>query len=285
MTGGAEWARLARVATQAAAPARAARPILKWAGGKQALAARLVETFPARFDRYFEPFVGGASIFLALQPRRAVLCDRNRWLVDTYRAVRDQALEVARELAGLENTREEYLRIRALDPRALPPARRAAQLVYLNKTCFRGLFRVNRKGRFNVPYGAYARRYFDPANLERFAAGLVGVELRCGDFEEGLAGITSRDFAYLDPPYHKLGGYSDFNRYTEAPFGEADHERLAATCRTLDRLGVRWSLTQSDTALVRRLFAAFRCRRIAARREINLASGRRDIVELLITNA
>jgi len=273
------------VATQAAAPARAARPILKWAGGKQALAARLVETFPARFDRYFEPFVGGASVFLALQPRRAVLCDRNAWLVETYRTVRDQAAEVARELRGLRNTREDYLRIRALDPCALPPARRAAQLVYLNKTCFRGLFRVNRQGRFNVPYGAYVRRYFDPGNLERFAAGLAGVELRCGDFEDGLAGITSRDFAYLDPPYHKLGGYSDFNRYTDEPFAEADHERLAATCRALHRLGVRWALTQSDTALVRRLFARFRCRRIAARREINLASRRRDIVELLITNA
>ena len=273
------------MATQAAAPARAARPILKWAGGKQALAARLVETFPARFDRYFEPFVGGASVFLALQPRRAVLCDRNAWLVETYRTVRDQTAEVARELRGLRNTREDYLRIRALDPCALPPARRAAQLVYLNKTCFRGLFRVNRQGRFNVPYGAYARRYFDPGNLERFAAGLAGVELRCGDFEDGLTGITSRDFAYLDPPYHKLGGYSDFNRYTDEPFAEADHERLAATCRALHRLGVRWALTQSDTALVRRLFARFRCRRIAARREINLASRRRDIVELLITNA
>lgn len=272
------------MATQAAELSRAARPLLKWAGGKQALAARLVETFPERFDRYFEPFVGGASVFLALQPHRAVLCDRNAWLVDTYRAVRDQPGEVARELRALDNTREDYLRIRALDPAALPPARRAAQLVYLNKTCFRGLFRVNRAGRFNVPYGAYARRYFDPGNLERFAERLVGVDLRCGDFEEGLDGITSRDFAYLDPPYHKLGGYSDFNRYTDAPFVEADHERLAAACRALDRRGVRFCVTQSDTALVRRLFAGFRVRRIAARREINLASGRRDILELLITN-
>jgi DNA adenine methylase len=207
------------VATQAT-PERtplAARPILKWAGGKQALAARLIESFPARFDRYFEPFVGGASVFLSLQPARAVLCDRNAWLVDTYRAVRDHADDVARELGRLRNTRVEYLRIRALDPRGLPPARRAAQLVYLNKTCFRGLFRVNRAGAFNVPYGAYERRYFDPANLRRFAESLAGVELRCGDFEDGLAGITSDDFAYLDPPYHKLGGYSDFNRPAVRP--------------------------------------------------------------------
>lgn len=274
------------MATQAA-PARRPdhpRPILKWAGGKQALAARLVRAFPPRFERYFEPFVGGASVFLALQPRRAVLCDRNAWLVETYRAVRDQPREVARELGALRNTREDYLEIRALDPRALPPARRAAQLVYLNKTCFRGLFRVNRQGRFNVPYGAYARRYFDPANLERFAASLAGADLRCGDFEQGLSGIAAGDFAYLDPPYHKLGGYSDFNRYTDLPFQEADHRRLAATCRALDRHGVRWVVTQSDTPFVRGLFAGFRIRRMAARREINLSAARRDIVELLITN-
>jgi len=272
------------MATQAARPESAPRPILKWAGGKQALAERLVADFPPRFERYFEPFVGGASVFLCLQPRRAVLCDRNAWLVETYRAVRDHAGEVARELSALRNTREDFLRIRALDPRALPPPRRAAHLVYLNKTCFRGLFRVNRAGRFNVPYGGYQRRYFDPANLSRFAASLAGVDLRCGDFECGLEGITARDFAYLDPPYHKLGGYSDFNRYTDQPFVEADHARLANVCRALDRRSVRWAVTQSDTALVRRLFAGFRVRRIRARREINLASSRRDIVELLITN-
>jgi DNA adenine methylase len=213
-----------------------------------------------------------------------VLCDRNAWLVETYRAVRDQPDAVARELRELRNTPKDYLEIRALDPAALPPARRAAHLVYLNKTCFRGLFRVNRQGRFNVPYGGYQRRYFDPENLRRFADSLAGVDLRCGDFEEGLRGITARDFAYLDPPYHKLGGYSDFNRYTDLPFGDADHERLASTCRALAGGGVRWALTQSDTPFVRRLFTGFRIRRIPARREINLAAGRRDIVELLITS-
>lgn len=272
------------MATQAT-PDAPPRPILKWAGGKQALADRLVACFPARFERYFEPFVGGASVFLALRPRRAVLCDRNAWLVETYQAVRDHADLVARALGALPNTREDFLRIRALDPRSLPPVERAAQLVYLNKTCFRGLFRVNRAGRFNVPYGEYDRRYFDPSNLERFASALQGVELRCGDFEEGLRGITPRDFAYLDPPYHKLGGHSDFNRYTDRPFAERDHERLAEACRDLDARGVRWAVSQSDTPLVRRLFARYRLRPLTARREINLSSSRRDVTELLITNA
>lgn len=273
---------MATEATPAAAPVP--RPILKWAGGKQALAAQLAASFPPFGGRYFEPFVGGASVFLALRPARAVLSDRNRWLIDTYRAVRDQADAVARALAALPNTRDEFLRQRALDPQALAPAARAAQLVYLNKTCFRGLFRVNRAGRFNVPYGAYDRRYFDRANLDAFASALEGALLRAGDFEEGLEGVRSGDFAYLDPPYHKLGGYSDFNRYTDAPFGERDHERLAGVCRELDRRGVRFVVSQSDTALVRRLFAGFRVRELAARREINLSARRRDVVELVITN-
>jgi DNA adenine methylase len=262
-----------------------ARPILKWAGGKQALAARLVERFPSDYDRYFEPFVGGASVFLALGPARAVLCDRNRWLIETYEAVRDDAPRVAALLARLPNTREDYLRIRAMDPRRLGPVRRAAHFVYLNKTGFRGLFRVNRQGRFNVPYGAYDRRYFDPANLLRFAERLQGAEVRCGDFESGVAGVTARDLVYLDPPYHKLGGYADFDRYTDSPFREPDHERLAALCRALDRRGVRFVLSQSDTPFVRGLYAGFRQETIAARREIQLRAARRDQVELVITNS
>lgn len=261
-----------------------ARPIVKWAGGKQALAARLVARFPADYDRYFEPFVGGASVFLALGPARAVLCDRNRWLVETYEAVRDDAPRVAAALRRLPNTREDFLRIRAMDPRRLSPVRRAAQLVYLNKTCFRGLFRVNREGRFNVPYGAYARRYFDPANLLLFAERLRAAELRSGDFEEGLEGVTARDFVYLDPPYYKQGGYADFDRYTDTPFREPDHERLAGLCRALDARGVRFLLSQSDTPFVRRLYAGFRVERIAARREIQLRAARRDQVELVVSN-
>jgi DNA adenine methylase len=262
----------------------APRPILKWAGGKQALCARLVERFPADFERYYEPFVGGASVFLALGPARAVLSDRNRWLIETYEAVRDDAPRVAAVLERLPNTREDYVRIRAVDPRRLGPVRRAAHFVYLNKTGFRGLFRVNRQGRFNVPYGAYARRYFDPANLLRFAERLQGAEVRCGDFEDGLAGVTARDFVYLDPPYYKEGGYADFDRYTDEPFREPDHERLAALCRALDGRGVRFLLSQSDTPYVRRLFAGFRQQRIDARREIRLAAARRAAVELVITN-
>jgi len=259
-------------------------PVLKWAGGKQAIARRLVDAFPVDFDRYFEPFVGGGSVLFALRPKRAVIGDANNWLIDTYEAIREDHAQVAQILDGLENSEEEYLRIRQILPETLPLFRRAAHLMYLNKTCFRGLFRVNRLGQFNVPYGRYNRRYYDPGNLQAAAEVLSGVEIRRGDFELCLHDVTKRDFVYLDPPYYKLGGYSDFNRYTKDQFREHDHFRLAAFCRELDLRGVRWAISNSNTDFIRTLFKGYHLMAIGNRREINLNSRNRDITELLITN-
>ena len=261
-----------------------ARPVLKWAGGKQALADRLVASFPREFSRYYEPFLGGCSVLLTLQPAGAIVGDRNDWLLDTYSAIRDDHGRVARLLDGMVNTRDEYERIRTVPPESLGRYERAAHLIYLNKTCFRGLFRVNRKGQFNVPYGAYDRRYYDPDNLEAFARCLQRVEIRYGDFELCLAGVTAEDFAYLDPPYYKQGGYSDFDRYTKHKFRENDQIRLAAVCRELDGRGIRWAMSNSDTEFIRSLYGGFHVRTISNRREINLTSGNRSITELLITN-
>lgn len=261
-----------------------ARPVLKWAGGKQGLADRLIRHFPAAFSRYYEPFVGGGSVLLTLQPRRAVIGDLNDWLLDTYVAIRTDHARVASLLDGLVNTRGEYERIRRIQPATLDLFERAAHLIYLNKTGFRGLFRVNRKGQFNVPYGAYDRRYYDPENLGAVAGCLRDVEIRNADFELCLADVTPEDFVYLDPPYYKQGGYSDFDRYTRWKFRENDHVRLAAVCRELDERGVRWAVSNSDTPFVRSLFEGYTLHPIANRREINLNSGNRDISELLITN-
>jgi DNA adenine methylase len=261
-----------------------ARPVLKWAGGKQALADRIVRLFPRGITRYYEPFIGGASILLALRPGRAVIGDLNDWLLDTYGALRDDHARVARQLDALANTKEEYERIRGIAPGSLDRFQRAAHLIYLNKTCFRGLFRVNRQGWFNVPYGAYDRRYYDPDNLGAVATCIRDVEIRYGDFAPNLADATPDDFVYMDPPYYKQGGYSDFDRYTRWKFREHDHIRLAATCRELDARGVRWAVSNSDTPLVRSLFEGYTLHSIASRREINLNSRDRDIRELFITN-
>ena len=158
------------------------------------------------------------------------------------------------------------------------------ETVEKHKTCFRGLFRVNRNNEFNVPYGAYDRRYYDTNNLAAVAFALKETEIRQCDFELCLHDVTENDFVYFDPPYFKQGGYSDFNRYTQFQFREQDHIRLAAKCRELDERGIRWAVSNSDTGFIRTLFAGYKMIEISNRREINLNSQGRDIVELLIVN-
>jgi DNA adenine methylase len=259
-------------------------PFLKWAGGKQSLARQLVGLFPKNFARYYEPFLGGGSVLFELAPNGATVGDRNQWLVDTYQAIRDDWQQVAKHLENMPNTKEYYLSIREKKQADLSNHERAANFIYLNKTCFRGLFRVNRSGKFNVPYGEYDRRYFDPDVLAAVAHFLQGVTLRCDDFEGVLEDVQSGDFVYLDPPYYKFGGYSDFNRYTDTQFREADHYRLADTCSHLDKVGVKWLMSNSDTEFVRNLYSGFMISSIENRREINLNSSSRKINELVISN-
>lgn len=263
---------------------RRARPFVKWAGGKQGIARTLVGMFPRKYGRYYEAFLGGGSVLFAAHPTHAVCGDDNGWLLDSYTAIRDDWRRVAAVLDTLPNTKDDYLRIRSVRPETLGLYHRAAHFIYLNKTCFRGLFRVNKKGHFNVPYGEYDRRYYDPDELAAVAAAVKNVEFRDGDFERTLNDVKAGDFVYMDPPYYKLGGYSDFNRYTKGQFRENDHIRLAAVCRELDDRGVLWAVSNSDTAFVRRLFYGYRAVEVSNRREINLKSQDRDITELFIVN-
>jgi DNA adenine methylase len=271
-------------------PAMPRRPpaFLKWAGGKGDFLPVLLDAVPRDAARYLEPFLGGGALLLALREARpalpAVGADGNAWLVDAWREVARDWHEVAREIDRLPATRADYLRLHAEDPAGLAPAARAARLIYLNKTGFRGLFRVNRQGRFNVPWGAYARRVYDPAVLERAAALLRSVELRSGDFTETLADAGPGDFVFLDPPYWPAGGCADFVRYTAGRFGPGDHRRLAASCRDLDRRGVRWALSNADRPEVRELYAGFAMQRLEASRDIAGGAKGRASADLLVTN-
>ena len=261
-----------------------AKPFVKWAGGKQGLADVLIRYFPSRMRRFYEPFLGGGSVLLTLAPNSAVVGDQNEWLLDTYHAIRDDWKRVAAILDTMPNTKDDYLRIRDIQPSSLGMFTKAAHFIYLNKTCFRGLFRVNMRNEFNVPYGAYQRAYYDADNLENVAQELANVELRLGDFELCVFDVTNEDFIYFDPPYYKLGGYSDFNRYTRFQFRDHDHIRLAAVCNELDQRGVRWAVSNSDTSFIRNLFDGYQMFQIENRREINLNSQERSINELLICN-
>lgn len=260
-------------------------PFVKWAGGKQSIADQLLACFPEDFDCFYEPFAGGGSVFMAATWKRAVISDVNEWLVDTYRAIRDNWRLVADLLDAMPNEKTYFLELRKKHPSVYKNHfERAAAFIYLNKTCFRGLFRVNQKGYFNVPYGVYDRRYYDPGNLQRVGELLAKVEIFSGDFELCLGTASEKDFVYFDPPYYKLGGYSDFNRYTADQFKEAEHFRLAALCRELDQRGIRWAVSNSDTPFTRELFIDYYATPVLARREINLNSKNRSIQELLFTN-
>ena len=261
-----------------------ATPFIKWAGGKQALLSQLLPHFPSKFERFVEPFIGGGAVFFSLGHKLSTISDQNEWLIDTYKAIRDDWRGVANVLDTLPNTKEHFLSVRNISHSKLDLTTKAAHFIYLNKTCFRGLFRVNQKGGFNVPYGAYDRRYYDAGNLEAASHALQDTTILTGDFEQALLGITDQDFVYFDPPYFKLGGYSDFNRYTSGQFREQDQVRLASLCNELTNRGVKWALSNSDTPFIKDLYKYYRMVPISARREINLKSQERDVAELLILN-
>lgn len=259
-------------------------PFLKWAGGKQALLPQLKPLFPTDFARFVDPFLGGGSVFFGLAPKDALLGDANTWLIETYEIVRDEPDALLDALRGFVNTREAYLQHRAVDPQELRPVMRAALFVYLNKTCFRGLFRVNRKGWFNVPYGNYQRPYVNEADLRAASRVLQRASFRPQGFAWVEREARAGDFVYLDPPYLPKSATADFDRYTTTPFGEADHVVLAAMLRRIDRPKIRWALSHRDIPKIRELYAGFDFTPIEARREITLTAADRPEAELLIRN-
>jgi len=265
-----------------------AAPFLKWAGGKTSLLPELLRHVPAKgLRRYHEPFVGGGALFFAVAPRRAVLSDNNAELVHCYVQVRDNVYRVLEALARHIYEKEHYQSIRALEPLRLSPAERAARFIYLNKTCFNGLWRVNRAGRFNVPIGRYTNpRFHDPSALLSASAALKGVEIRHSGFEDALARTSPGDFVYLDPPYDPVSPSSSFASYTADGFTWDDQKRLARACMALNRRGVRFLLSNSATERIREIYAGFEQRLVRAPRFINSKAGARGRVEeLLVFNA
>jgi DNA adenine methylase len=267
--------------------AEKAAPFLKWVGGKTSLLPELLRHVPDRLRRYHEPFVGGGALFFAVAPRRAVLADNNAELVHCYLQVRDDVYRVLEALSRHVYDKDHYQNVRALDPLRLTPAQRAARFLYLNKTCFNGLWRVNRAGRFNVPIGRYRNpRFHDPDLLIAASESLQGVEILHAPFEEALAKAAPGDFVYLDPPYDPLSPTSSFASYTADGFTWEDQKRLSRCCIALNRRGVRFLLSNSATGRVRELYRGFEQRLVRAPRFINSKGDSRGRVdELLVFNA
>lgn len=265
---------------------RKARPFLKWAGGKGQLLDSFSPYFPADFGTYFEPFLGSGAVFFHLRPPRAVLSDAVEGLIETYAVVRDNPDELIASLKSHRNEKTYYYQVRALDPEKLAPIERASRFIYLNRTCYNGLYRVNREGKFNVPFGKYKNpRICDEEGLRAVSEALRGAELKVGDFEEVLEQARSGDFIYLDPPYHPVSRTASFTSYFKDGFGLEEQKRLASVFRRLDKRGCLLMLSNSHTDMVQGLYAEFRLVVVEARRAINSkGDGRGPIPEYVILN-
>ncbi|AEG16007.1 DNA adenine methylase [Desulfofundulus kuznetsovii DSM 6115] len=263
------------------------RPPVKWAGGKSQLILQFEPLFPKReYSLYVEPFVGGGAIFFHLLPPRAVLIDSNDELINFYLVVRDNLEALLQDLRRHENTAEYYYRIRALDPGQLTPVERASRFLYLNKTGYNGLWRVNSQGKHNVPFGRYKNpKIVDEPNLRLVSEALKRAEIICGDFSRVLDCADRGAFVYLDPPYHPLSETANFTSYTPDAFGEDDQRRLAEVFRELDRKGCLVMLSNSDTPFIRELYKNYDIQVVYAKRAINCRADKRGpISELVIRN-
>ena len=262
------------------------RPIVKWAGGKSQLLPELSRRLPNNFRRYFEPFGGSAALLFHLQPSAATLADANDELMNCYRVVRDDVELLIADLCRHENEPGYFYATRAVDPASLDEIERASRFIYLNRTCFNGLYRVNKRGQFNTPFGAYSNpRICDANNLRAASAVLRDVELLDSEYQDVLALAEAGDFVYLDPPYVPVSVYSDFKRYTKNQFREEDHIALAGVFRDLDARGCLVVLSNSSTPLVHDLYDGFNVETVQARRLINRnAAGRGAVDEVIIRN-
>jgi DNA adenine methylase len=270
--------------------AKNVRPFLKWAGGKSQLLKQYSPLFPRhdQIQRYYEPFLGSAAVFFHLQPEDALLADVNENLVEIYRVVQNDVEDLIDLLSRYSNNEDEFYSVRSQRPAALSRVERAARLIYLNKTCYNGLYRENKRGEFNVPFGRYKNPTICDAKRLRVASdALQGVNLRVGDFDKIVACAGSGDFVYFDPPYAPLSTTSNFTSYNRLGFEAEDQRRLSATYDRLSSKGCRLMLSNSNAPLVHELYGGnkYRLIEIKARRSINSkADGRGTVTELLILN-
>ena len=262
-----------------------AKPILKWAGGKTQMLGDLIPKVPTSYGRYIEPFFGGGAMFFALQPENAVVADSNPELINMYRQVADHVDDVINYLKEYENTSEMFYAVRSLEWTSLPKAEAAARTIFLNKTCFNGLYRVNKQGRFNVPFGKYKNpKICDEDGLRAASEGLKKAEILCGDYLLVLEHYAQPgDFVFLDPPYLPTSEYSDFKRYTKEQFYEEDHVELAKMIMTLHERGCHVILTNSNHPLVHELYAPFTIDVIQTKRYISCNGSTRKGEDVIVT--
>lgn len=275
---------------EANSPKISCRPFVKWAGGKSKLLSELTGYLPQTFGSYYEGFVGGGALFFELQPEKAVLIDRNAELITTYTVIRDTVEELLEHLRRHVHDKDYYYSMRDADRsedfKRWSPIERASRFIFLNKTCFNGLYRVNSRGEFNVPFGDYsAPTIADDENLRRVSEVLKAADLLDSGFDSVADRAVAGDFVYFDPPYAPLSKTANFTSYSAGGFSIADQVRLRDVCRELANRGVSVMITNSLTELVMNLYRDFYFHIVSAPRAINSRADKRGPVqELVITS-
>lgn len=261
------------------------RPFLKWVGGKTQLLPALRPALPETFGRYFEPFLGGAALFFDQKPVSACLTDVNEELINAYAQIRDDVEGVIRALAKYKYDKDIYYTVRAQNPKRLRKVNRAARTIFLNRTGFNGLYRVNSRGGFNVPFGRYDNPLIcDAENLRACSRVLAGHTIAVRPFEEVLDHAQAGDFVYFDPPYLPVSRTADFTAYAAGGFSFAQHQLLAAVVRELIDRDVRVLLSNADVPEARKLYRGLKVRTVTASRRISASnSGRAGVTEVLVS--
>lgn len=272
------------------------KPFVKWVGGKRQLLAQFrklnlypPELFNIKTGRYFEPFVGGGAVFFDLLPEKGFLSDLNKELVTTYNIIKNDVDRLVTSLKKHKTDKEYFLKIRAQDPNKLSDLNVASRFIFLNRTCFNGMYRVNSNGGFNVPYGKYTNPLIcDEDNLKKVSRALQGIEIKHQDYKEVLKKAKKGDFIYFDPPYYPVSKTSSFTSYTAESFLDKEQIELRDTVLELHQKGCYVMLSNSDTSFINKIYSGYkgiRINKVEAGRAINSkASGRGKITEVLVTN-
>lgn len=269
-------------------------PFLKWVGGKRQLMPSIVELLPKNIKElnYFEPFIGGGAVFFNLQPKNAMINDFNDELINVYNVIKNNLNELIIDLKKHENNSDYFYQIRSLDRTeeftGLTPIQRASRVIYLNKTCFNGLYRVNNAGEFNAPFG----RYKNPNIVNEPTLKAVNkylnsnnVIIRSGDYADILPEVNESSFVYLDPPYHPISENSNFTGYVQGGWDIFDQIRLREFCDQLNERGVKFLLSNSSAPLIKDQYENYKITTVKANRAINSnGADRGEVDEFLIRN-
>jgi DNA adenine methylase len=271
------------------------QPFLKWAGGKRQLVPVIRQYIPHKFNLYFEPFIGAGAVLFDLQPRAALVNDANEELINCYQVIKQDPEGLISHARQHRNTKEYFYHLRRIDRedafKKLTPLERASRIIFLNKTCYNGLFRVNSQGQFNVPFGSYSNPVICDEIVIRAVSRYLNearVEISNEDFQIALSGASQGDFVYLDPPYDPLSDTSSFTGYNLNSFNKDEQRRLRDVCDDLTNRGCKVLLSNSATDFIRDLYSdsnRYMIVEVEANRNINsVATSRGKISELLIFN-